>query len=270
MRVVTAILYFWLLAQATPPQTTPPAEPEPPPVYSSAAGPIVLPNLCAEVDLPALGLTCSEAEPCPTYLEFSSVESIAAVLVLAGNLHTTATTIQSVLLISEDSGATWREAHARLKASALESMQFLDFSNGWLSGQTSLGLPRDPFIMVTTTGGRTWRKIDLFAETRVGVIEDFAFQSAKRGWLLVDNKGSGDAGRYEFYETQTGGTSWELRELATRIPKAAQPGQRPPSSSARIRIDEKKGLLRIEIRAANAWREVSAFKFKLEDCKPGQ
>lgn len=270
MRVVPFLVYLWFLGQTTAP--VPPATPpvEGPPTYASAAGPILLPNLCAEVDLPAFGLTCSESDPCPTYLEFSSVETLGTVMLLAGNLHTTATTLQSILLVSEDGGATWREAHQRLKGSAFEAMQFLDFSTGWLTGQTSLGLPRDPFIMLTTDSGRTWRKVDLYAETRVGVIEDFAFQTAKRGWILVDNRGSGEAGKYELYETQSGGTSWELREISNRIPPSAQPGQRKPSTAARLRVDDKKGLLRIETRAGNAWREVSAFKLRLEDCKPDQ
>ncbi len=270
MRVVQLIVYLWLMSQAPAPQVPAVPAPETPPVFSSVTGPILLPNLCADVDMPALGLTCSEADPCPTYLEFSSVESVGTVLLLAGNIHTTASTLHSVLLISEDGGASWRPAHAPLKASSLESMQFIDFSTGWLVGQTSIGLPRDPFIMLTTDAGRTWRKIDIFAETRVGVIEDFAFQTAKRGWLLVDNRGSGDAGKYEFYETQTGGTSWELREISSRIPKSAQPGQRSPANTSRVRVDEKKGLLRIEIRNGNAWKEVSTFKLRLEDCKPGQ
>ena len=270
MRVVALFVYLWLMAQAPAPQL--PAVPvsETPPVYSSAAGPILLPNLCTELDMPTLGLTCSEADPCPTYLEFSNVELVGTVLLLAGNLHTTASTLQSILLISEDGGSTWREAHARLKASALESMQFIDFSTGWLTGQTSIGLPRDPFLLLTTDTGRTWRKVDLFAETRVGVIEDFAFQTAKRGWVLVDNRGSGEAGKYELYETQSGGTSWELREISGRIPKTAQPGQRTPTNTSRVRVDDKKGLLRIETRNGNAWREVSTFKIRLEDCKPGQ
>lgn len=270
MRVVSFLVYMLLFAQAPAPEPPVPAPVEGPPVYSSVAGPIVLPNRCAEVDLPALGLTCSESEPCPTYLEFSSVETLGTVMLLAGNLHTTATTLQSILLVSEDGGATWREAHTRLRGSALEAMQFLDFSTGWLTGQSSLGLPRDPFIMLTTDSGRTWRKVDLFAETRVGVIEDFAFQTAKRGWILVDNRGSGEAGKFELYETQTGGSSWELREISGNIPRAAQPGQRQPSTAARVRVDDKRGLLRIETRAGNGWREVSAFKLKLEDCKPDQ
>lgn len=266
MRVVQPFILLWMLLGQTPP----PQVPEGPPVFASAAGPILLPNRCAEVDLPALGLTCSESEPCPTFLEFSSVETLGPVMVLAGNLHTSTTTLQSILLVSEDGGATWREAHPRIRGAALESMQFFDFSNGWLSGQTSLGLPRDPFMLVTNDSGRSWRKVDLFAETRVGVIEDFAFQSAKRGWVLVDNKGSGEAGKYELFETQNGGASWELREISNRIPATARPGQRQPSTSSRVRVDDKNGLLRVETRAGNGWREVSAFKLKLEDCKPDQ
>ena len=270
MRVVHSFVYLLFLAQG-PVQAPPPAPvPEGPPTYASAKGPILLPNLCAAVDLTALGQTCSEAEPCPTYLEFSTVEALGTVVVASGNTHTSSTTLQSILLISEDGGATWRESHPRIQGSALESMQFLDFANGWLAGQTSLGgLPRDPFLLLTTDSGRTWRKVDIFAESRVGLIEDFAFQTAKRGWMLIDNRGSGDAGKYEFYESQTGGTSWELREISSRIPAKAQTGQKAPSGTARVRVDEKKGLLRIELQAGNGWREVSAFRFKLEDCKPG-
>ena len=254
------IAYLWLLAQAA----------EGPVLYKSADGPILISNLCTELDIAAIGLTCSEGEPCPTFLEISGVESTGQVLLLAGNLHTQSATLQSLLLLSEDGGGTWREAHPRLKGSALEGMQFLDFSNGWLAGHTSLALPRDPFILLTTDGGRSWRKSDLYAESRVGIIEDFAFQTAKRGWLLVDNKGSGEAGKYELYESQTGGSGWDLREISSRIPKTAQPGQRAPSTAARVRVDDKKGLLRIEVRSENAWTEVSAFKLRLEDCKPGQ
>ncbi len=270
MRVVTFFVYFWLLAQVPAPQAPVPAPAEGPTIYSSAGGPILLPNLCGELDLASLGLTCSESEPCSTYLELSSLESLGSVIVLAGNIHTSTTTLQSILLVSEDGGANWREAHPRLKASGLESMQFLDFSTGWLVGHTSLALPRDPFILLTSDSGRSWRKVDLYAESRVGIIEDFAFQTAKRGWLLVDNKGSGEAGKYELYESQTGGSSWELREISSQIPKSALPGQRPAQSSGRIRIDDKKGILRIEVRSGNTWRELSSFKLRLDDCKPGQ
>jgi photosystem II stability/assembly factor-like uncharacterized protein len=227
-----------------------------------------LPNQCAEVDLESLGLVCTESDPCPTYLEIASTEANNEVLLLGGNLHTTTNTIQSILLVSEDAGATWREAHPRIKAASLEGMQFLDFSNGWVAGHASLALPRDPFLLLTGDGGRTWRKSDFYAESRVGVVEDFAFLSARNGWALIDNKGSGEAGRYEFFETSNGGSTWELREVSSRIPKAAAPGQRPTSATTRTRADSKKNQIILERRSGTAWQPVASFRLRLEDCKP--
>lgn len=256
-------------APANPGNEAPkPEVPEGPLIFKSAAGPISLPNRCAELDLSAIGLTCSVDEPCQTFLEVSSLDRTGDSIVVAGNTHTSTNTLDSILLISEDLGATWREAHPRIKTATLESLQFLDFANGWLAGHTSLALPRDPFILLTTDGGRSWRKTDIFIESRVGVIEDFAFQTNKIGWILVDNRGSNDAGKYELYQTQTGGTSWELREISSRVPRIVVSAPRTPSVSARTRVDEKKGLLRVEIRTGNSWREVSTFKVRLDDCKP--
>jgi photosystem II stability/assembly factor-like uncharacterized protein len=268
MSIVGTLILILLLSQTAPPPAQAPVVETQPAVFLATPAGIVLPNQCAEVDLAALGLTCSEAEPCPSFLELSAVEALGNLLVVTGNVHTSSTTLQSVLLLSEDSGASWREAHPRIKASALESMQFIDFATGWISGQAFLGLPRDPFLLLTTDSGRSWRKVDIYAESRVGVIEGFAFQSTRKGWLLIDNRGSGEAGKYEFYETQTGGSSWELREISSRIPKGAQAEQRSEAAGARLRVDEKKGLYRVELRSGNGWREVSSFKLKLEDCKP--
>lgn len=267
MSIVETLILILLLSQMAPAAQAPAVETQPAVFQTTPAG-ILLPNQCAEVDFAALGLTCSETEPCPSFLELSSVEALGPKLVVSGNVHTSSTTLQSVLLFSEDSGASWREAHPRIQAGALESMQFIDFATGWISGQSSLGLPRDPFLLLTTDSGRSWRKVDIYAESRVGVIESFAFQSARKGWLVVDNRGSGEAGKYEFYETQTGGTSWELREISSRIPKAAQAEARSEPAGARLKVDEKKGLYRVEVRSGNGWREVSSFKLKLEDCKP--
>lgn len=269
-----ALVFFLLLAQQTipPPAATPPAAaaPEGPPVYVASKGPILLPNKCHEVDLESLGLTCSEGEPCETFLEFSSAEQNNGVFVLTGNFHTSNATLQSVLLVSEDDGATWREGHPRLKGASLEGMQFIDFSNGWVAGHSSLALPRDPFFLVSNDGGRNWRKVDFYAESRVGLVEDFAFQSARNGWALINNKGSGEAGRYELFATATGGSSWELRMVSDRIPKEAAPGQRPVSQTTRTRGDAKKNTIVLERRNGNAWSPVATFRLKIDDCKPAE
>lgn len=268
-----ALVLLTILAQQvaqTPGAPPPPVIPEGPPVYVSAKGPILLPNKCQEVDLESLGLTCSEGDPCETFLEFSSVEQNNGVLVLTGNFHTSTATIQSVLLVSEDDGSTWKEGHPRLKGASLEGMQFIDFSNGWVAGHSSLALPRDPFLLLTSDGGRNWRKVDFYAESRVGLVEDFAFKTAKQGWALIDNKGSGEAGRYELFETATGGASWELRMMTNRVPKEAAPGQRVGSQTMRTRGDAKKNVVVVERRAGAAWSPVASFRLKIDDCKPGE
>lgn len=261
-------LFLVLMMQTNPAPAPAPVVEDGPVIYKSAAGPIVLPNRCGELDLSQLGLTCSADEPCPTYLEIASVEDVGPTLVVAGNLHTQSATLHSIVMVSEDAGATWRESHVRLKASAVDQLQFIDFTNGWLAGHGSTVLPRDPFVLITNDGGRAWRKVELFSESRVGVVEDFAFESAKKGWLLVDNRGSGEAGKYELYETQTGGGVWELRSITDKIPAGAKVGTRKPSATARVRVEEKPGLLRVEVRDGNVWKRVSSFKLRVEDCKP--
>src|SRR5580692_2363441 len=75
---------------------------------------------CPPEELEAFGLACSAEDPCPVFLELSSVEAVGAKLFVAGNLHTPSTTLYSVLLASEDGGKTWTEPVARMRAAALE------------------------------------------------------------------------------------------------------------------------------------------------------
>jgi len=63
---------------------------------------------CTEQDTREAGLTCSEDEPCPVYLELSGVESFLNRVFIVGNLHTSEATLFSILLASDDSGKTWR------------------------------------------------------------------------------------------------------------------------------------------------------------------
>src|SRR5713226_1400533 len=63
---------------------------------------------CTEDDIQSLGLGCTEEEPCPIYLELSAFEPVGNQLFAAGNLHSAANTIYSILLASSDGGKTWR------------------------------------------------------------------------------------------------------------------------------------------------------------------
>ena len=163
---------------------------------------------CTEADTQAAGLSCSDEEPCPVYLELANVEAVGNKLFLPGNLHTATTTISSILLATEDAGKTWIEAHPRIRLAGLDQIQFFDFQNGWISGASLQSVPRDPFFLLTTDGGKTWRQRPIYDETRVATIERFWFESAQKGSMLVDARL--EKNRHELYDSRTGGESWSL------------------------------------------------------------
>src|SRR5579863_10378357 len=80
-----------------------------PAILSNHGEPIRLAYACAEEELTATGLSCTSADPCPVYLELGAVVANGSKLLAAGDLHGSAATLGSVLLLSEDSGATWKE-----------------------------------------------------------------------------------------------------------------------------------------------------------------
>src|SRR5579871_2423135 len=172
-----------------------------------AQTPVKVEYSCTPEDIDSFGLACSAEDPCAVFLELSSVEAVGAKLFVAGNLHTERTTLYSVVLASEDGGATWTEPHKRMRASALEQIQFVDFANGWISGQVIEPLPKDPFMLITADGGKTWRQKPMFEDSRFGSVAQFWFESKTSGELVIDH-----APKHEVYQTNTGGENWELKE----------------------------------------------------------
>jgi hypothetical protein len=73
-----------------------------------------------------------------------------------------------------------------MRSSGLDQIQFFDFENGWISGANLQSAPRDPFLLITTDGGKSWRPRPIFEESRVASIERFWFESRKLGTLLID------------------------------------------------------------------------------------
>src|SRR5882757_1215968 len=82
---------------------------------------------CKVADMPSLGLTCSEEEPCPLYLELSNLELVGTKLFVVGNIHTNSATLESIVLASEDLGKTWFEPARRILGSGLDHIEFADF-----------------------------------------------------------------------------------------------------------------------------------------------
>lgn len=251
-------------APVPPKEVTPPEVVPAPPVYTYSGKPIVLEATCADAELNDFGLTCSEEEPCPVYLELGSIEVADSKVFIAGNFHSETATLWSVLLVSEDQGRSWSEAHVRLRGAALDQVQFPDAATGYVTGRTAGALARDPFVLRTTDGGKTWKRLPLFEEGAVGLIESLHFESAAQGMVEVD-RGRPGSGRYEILESTTGGDTWTVRETGATRPRGVAA---PPAPGWRISVDVPSRSFRIERREGEAWRKAAAFAVAAGTCRP--
>ena len=203
---------------------------------------------CPAADVDKFGLTCSEDEPCDVFLELASAEGVGSTIFAAGNLHTVTTTLYGVLLMSGDGGKTWTEPNPRIEGAALDQVQFPDFQHGWASGVTVEPLARDPFFLVTADGGKPGAGGRYSTETHYGSIQQFWFDSAKSGQLILE-RSQGSASVYEIYETSNGGDTWTIKEAGNKNPKLAKAPAKD-SATWRVRTDAASKTNRIERRNA--------------------
>jgi hypothetical protein len=223
-------------------------------------------KVCSGEDVEFFGLTCSEDDPCPVFLELAAVEANGSSLFLTGNLHTVNTTLFALLLKSEDAGKTWTEPSKRIRSAALEQIQFADFQHGWISGVKLEPLPRDPFFMTTMDGGKTWQPGPMFKETHFGSIQQFWFESATNGQLILDAS-QGRTKRFELYETKTGGASWEALGDS---PHETQLAQARPREYSTLRVRADAEAYRVERKTApnaDTWETIASFAIHAGDCR---
>jgi hypothetical protein len=242
------------------------AQMENPPLENTGK-PMVVDYHCAEEDIRAAGLSCTMEDPCPVFLELASVEAVGNRIFAAGNIHSSSTTLYSVLLASDDAGKTWREPHERIRLAGLDRIQFIDFENGWVGGEVQHPLPRDAFLLVTTDGGKVWQEHPIFGEPQFGSILQFWFSSRTSGSLVIDRGRRSESGRYELYETSNAGESWMLRqtnEQAIQIKRATGAA----NGDWRVRADAASKSYRIERRGGDGWRAVAAFSVAIGACRP--
>lgn len=221
---------------------------------------------CTAEDMQTAGLSCTEDEPCPVYLELSAVEAVNTRLVVAGNLHTASVTLYSILLTSDDGGKTWTEPAPRTRFASLDTIQFIDFENGWIGGEVLFPTPRDIFLLLTRDGGKTWRRTVLFEDGRTGSLSQFWFDSKTNGKLVVDRGRGVEGGRYELYESMTGGEGWEVRQ-ATSTPIRLKQGT-ARDTGWRLRADAPSKTYRVENRQGAQWEVVASFPVQVGVCKP--
>jgi len=273
--VMLLTVFSMVLGAQEPPPVAAPAQPPvvaaaPVPVLENNGKPIVVPFQCSLEDVQWAGLSCSEDDPCPMFLELASLHTEGMRILVAGNVHSSAVTLASVLLGSEDGGRTWREVHPHIRGAALDRVQFLDAENGWASGESISPLPQDPFVLVTSDGGKNWRQRPIFGESResrFGSVQQFGFTAKDSGSLIVDRGQGADGDRYELYESPDGGDSWTVSETSSKPLKLKRPPPAPPTDW-RLRADGPTQAFRIEHRVGERWVSVAAFAVKLAGCKP--
>lgn len=237
-------------------------------VLPLAAQTVKLTAVCADEEIRDFGLVCDEDEPCPVLLEIAGVESVGGRIFAVGNLHTEQATLWSLLLVSEDGGKSWSEPYPRQRGIALDILQFVDFGHGWVSGHQAGALARDPFLLRTTDGGKTWRRASLFRDSTVAFIEQFWFDDKDQGTLILQRRGS-PTGRYHRMETRDGGATWMLREAGDEpIEGKRARSAASPDAGWRVRADNRRNTLRIERREAGQWRPAALFPLVVGQCKP--
>lgn len=246
---LSLVFALWLRAQTSIPNT---------------GQPIHVSFECTAADTLAAGLTCSEEEPCKVYLELANIEGVGDKLFLTGNLHTETNTLFSILLASDDAGQNWKEPFARMRVSGLDQIQFFDFETGWISGANLQGASRDPFLLLTTDGGKTWKQQALFEESRVASIERFWFESREKGMILVD--ATLDNGQHELYRTETGGQSWIKQQESEKPIRFPLNTDRGPAAW-RLRPDAASHSYALEKSHAGGWQRIASFLVAAGACK---
>jgi hypothetical protein len=236
-------------------------------IIANNGEPIRVPYACSEDDLQWAGVSCDEDEPCPIFLELSSIVPDGRKTFVAGNLHSNSATLSTVLLITEDSGATWKESGPRIRGAALDQLQFYNLQVGWASGETQYPLARDPFFLVTTDGGASWRQKAVGEEGSAGSIQHFWFDSAQHGELIIDAGKASSSGRYISYESQTGGESWMIRGTSDRLPvlRRAPPSTDDPDWRFRPSKDGK--AVQVEQRTNDQWKPLASFLIEAANCQ---
>ena len=264
------LLQYAALAQQLPKQT-PPALTNGAPVPSvltNSGEPIRVPFTCAEDELQSVGLLCTEDEPCAIYLELSGLATAGKKFFLAGNLHSSSATLSSVLLASEDAGANWKEPSPRLRGASLDQLEFYDLEHGWAAGELQYPLPRDPFFLLSTDGGKSWRKQQVTEDGGAGALQRFWFDSPQHGELIVDAGRSAASGRYLDWESETGGESWSIRSTTGEPPKMKRaPPVAPENSDFRLRASADGKAYQVEKRLGEKWEPVASFLIEIASCK---
>lgn len=261
-------LLLAFLVPAAAQESAPPAAPEEPAKLFYTGDPLILPLQCRSDHLMQAGLVCNEDSPCDLFLELVDIGEAGEKVVVAGNVHTSAVTVSSVLLVSEDQGTSWREDAERMGAAGFELIQFIDKDHGWVAGQAwQIDTSSQPFLLATTNGGARWDRLWIWDEDtdRSGAILDFHFDTPQHGYLLIDRLIS-EGDPYELYESMNGGRSWHIRQVSHERVEIPRGPLRPAAPQWRLRTDQHAGAYEVERLVAGNWVRTARFASRAGSC----
>jgi len=239
------------------------------PSHRYTGTPLVLPVDCADEDATGFSATCPTGQPCEIGIELSAVTSVRERVFLAGEFHNGTQSLASFLLLSEDGGQSWDEVHERMPGVVLNRLYFHDETTGWATGHALTFPPKDPFFMLTTDGGKHWRRRDIYPTPEIGVIQEFWFNDDKSGGLLIDRVQGAEAGRrFERYETMTGAASWMIREVSATPIRVRNVIPADPDPNWRLRNDSDRGAWQVEQHQPGGWAAVAEFSSTVATCQP--
>lgn len=140
------------------------------------------------------------------------------------------------VLISDDIGATWRQAEVPTR-STLTGVFFLDRERGWVVGH-------DAVILRTLDGGATWERVHWAPDDETPLF-DVWFRGPEEGFAL---------GAYgSWYVTVDGGESWELDAISeddSHLHRIAR------EADGRLYIAAERGMLYRSDDGGDSWEEL--------------
>lgn len=232
---------------------------------------MTMPFHCSSEDVHWAGLSCNEDEPCPIFLELTAAAQAGNRILVAGNIHTESATLYAELLASDDNGHTWTEAHERIRGASLDHIQFFDNEIGWVIGQELSPIPRNPFLLVTTDGGKTWAEHPIFNESsdsQFGSIAQFALSGKKDGSVIIDRGRGSTDDRYLLFESPDAGATWAIKQESSKPLLLKNPATASPDW--RIRTDANSKSFQVEHRQGSRWSSLGSFSVKLDACTSSQ
>ncbi len=123
-------------------------------------------------------------------------------------------------------------------------------------------------MLAPSDAGKTWRRLPISSEPKVGAIAQFWFSSRANGILLLDRTQGGENGvRYELFETMTGGSSWALKQASAQPVIRAGTFPEPRQSGWRLRADAGAAAYRLERGDGERWQTVASFLIAAGECK---